>query len=227
MTETEEPKIESLQDFALKLLDYHGGMWSGLYSVGSCMLANDDNWLTRVDDAAAELREFATQKYEGVTHEPPDEHIHDAKVALQLADQLIAHRDHKQRLDKLDAFTWAYLECVCFTTDENGGSGEYTEKGRVLPLVETLHPETLAQVVKDCQEFQQRASALLAAAYERTGYDEERAGHDFWYTRCHHGVGYWDRTELDADDLGDKLTELAHSFGERWASIDDGILYID
>lgn len=39
-------------------------------------------------------------------------------------------------------------------------------------------------------------------------------GHDLWLTRQHHGTGFWDRDELKANGLGDKLTEVAHAMGE-------------
>lgn len=41
--------------------------------------------------------------------------------------------------------------------------------------------------------------------------DPEQFGHDFYLTRNHHGAGFWDR---GLGELGDKLTQAAHSFGE-------------
>jgi hypothetical protein len=90
-----------------------------------------------------------------------------------------------------------------------------------------LHPKGIAQAVKDCKAFQDQGAVLLAEAYTRPGYNAERAGNDFWLTRCHHGCGFWDRDELVAGDLGDKLTALAHGFGERWVTIDATGMYID
>ena len=188
--------VESLQDFALRLLDFHGGQNSSLYSVGSCMLAGDDHWTEAVDGAVYELRDYADEApkmCETWSADDKAEHLENGKVAAELADQLLKHRAHKERLDKLDSFTTAYLECACWLADEDAGSGEYSEKGRTQPILETLHPSNLEQAVKDCAEFQSRGSALLAAAYDRTGYDEERAGHDFFLTRGHAGVGFWDR----------------------------------
>lgn len=47
--------------------------------------------------------------------------------------------------------------------------------------------------------------------------------HDFWLTRNGHGAGFWDR---DLGPIGDKLTSLAHKFGEVDLYIrDDGRLY--
>lgn len=61
----------------------------------------------------------------------------------------------------------------------------------------------------DCYDFMQENGKLLERYVRRVGpfdqYTEwELAGHDFWLTRCGHGVGYWDRG-LGA--LGDLLTK--------------------
>lgn len=64
---------------------------------------------------------------------------------------------------------------------------------------------------------------LCAAAMERAGDgygahpDCGKAGaaaafgHDLYLTACGHGVGFWDRDELAADDLGDRLTEAVQA----------------
>lgn len=42
-----------------------------------------------------------------------------------------------------------------------------------------------------------------------------------------HGAGFWDRTELDADELGDRLTVLAKEFGAvDLYQGDDRLLYL-
>lgn len=56
-------------------------------------------------------------------------------------------------------------------------------------------------------------------------YDYEIAMHDFWLTRNRHGAGFWDGDYEKAD--GEKLTELAHSFGEINLYVgDDGKIYM-
>lgn len=40
-------------------------------------------------------------------------------------------------------------------------------------------------------------------------YDETQAGRDLYYTRAGHGVGYWDREALEADGLGERLSNAA------------------
>jgi hypothetical protein len=77
--------------------------------------------------------------------------------------------------------------------------------------------ETLESIKIDCSEF-------LAQAHEFIGaWTPDQAGHDFWLTRNRHGAGFWDR----GLEHGDKLTEIAHGFGEIDPYVgDDGQIYI-
>ncbi len=58
----------------------------------------------------------------------------------------------------------------------------------------------------DLDAFVDKAGSLL------DGLDLTDVAHDFWLTRNSHGAGFWDGDYPDA--LGEKLTALAHSFGE-------------
>lgn len=64
---------------------------------------------------------------------------------------------------------------------------------------------------KDVDSFVEKAGSLL------NGMDEEQIGHDFWLTRNHHGVGFWDR---GLGEIGVKLTKICHEFIE--ANVFDG-----
>ena len=56
-----------------------------------------------------------------------------------------------------------------------------------------------------------------------SGIEPEQLGHDLWLTRNYHGAGFWDR---GLGEIGDKLTELAHSYGGVTLYIgDDGKIY--
>jgi hypothetical protein len=72
--------------------------------------------------------------------------------------------------------------------------------------------ETLQYIIGHCQHFQAYAADLLEVAYER-GYEEKRAGNDFWLTRNGHGTGYQDRDELAENGLGDRLAKRARKQG--------------
>jgi hypothetical protein len=57
---------------------------------------------------------------------------------------------------------------------------------------------------------------------------EQQAGHDFWLTRNHHGVGFWEPEWANIDkDASDRLTAESHRFGECDLYVgDDGKLHI-
>lgn len=132
-------------------------------------------------------------------------------------------------ISKLDDFTKGYVEAMFFT-DCHHDNPELEYK-----TVDDLAPETLEKMIEDCAAF--RASLLkdesgqnyLDLAYDcaARGYDETQAGHDFWFTRNGHGVGFWDR---GLGVVGEKLSE-ACGFKTEWPPLDvyagdDGKLYI-
>ena len=41
-------------------------------------------------------------------------------------------------------------------------------------------------------------------------------GHDLYMTACGHGVGFWDRSELDENELGDKLSQPLRDDFHKW-----------
>lgn len=99
----------------------------------------------------------------------------------------------------MDSFTLAYIEAALWSSNDDQGN----------PLDSTdsdIAPETLARMVADCAKFQTENAELLAAAG-----DDAQNGYDFWLTRCGHGAGFWDR---GYGDIGDKLTEAAHAYGD-------------
>lgn len=117
----------------------------------------------------------------------------------------------------LDSMVAAYLECALWSsTDESDESG-----GRPLDEsydVDDIAAETHDKAREDCAAFVTENESDLADI------DATQAGHDFWLTRCRHGAGFWDR---GLGNIGDRLTESAHSFGECWPYVgDDGRIHI-
>jgi hypothetical protein len=49
-------------------------------------------------------------------------------------------------------------------------------------------------------------------AHPDAGSAEAAFGHDLWLTSQGHGTGFWDRDELDAGDLGRRLTDALETF---------------
>lgn len=134
----------------------------------------------------------------------------------------------------LDAFTRGYIEALFFTNEEQLGE-EYAAQGveplgegsRYSPGFSDLAPGTLAAIIKDCAAFQAAETRLLTLAYARN-YEPIQAGRDFWFTRCGHGVGFWDRKELDTPDgIGEALSAACRPWGNRDAYLgDDGRVYL-
>lgn len=138
---------------------------------------------------------------------------------MPLGDQ--TDRFRVDRFENLLPFVRGYIEAMFFTSTGSGDDEEMEDA-----TFSDLADETLEAIKTACITFQDENAALLAAAYERDGYDEEAAGRDYWYTRNGHGVDFWDRDELEADGLGEALSERC-----RWQQInpyrgDDGLVYL-
>lgn len=140
--------------------------------------------------------------------------------------------------DSLDVFTQGYLEALFFTScspafDRDAIASDPAawetarEEGQSdgdLPGdagFSDLTPDALATIVADCQAFQRDHAALLAEAYQRP-YTAEQAGRDYWYTRNGHGVGYWDRSELEPDsEAWEAAQEKIRAINAAWTDAGD------
>lgn len=126
----------------------------------------------------------------------------------------------------LDDFTQGYIEALFFT-DSGPEDGQLGDAG-----FSDLAPETLARIITDCARFLAdlprdgagRTWLDLAADYAPHHYDLAQAGRDFWFTRCGHGVGFWDR---GLGEIGDRLTAHCQPFGNVDSYLgDDGKVYL-
>lgn len=90
------------------------------------------------------------------------------------------------------------------------------------PLTQSQYADV--ELSKPCRaQFEQDCAAFIA---EIAGLIEpsEQVAHDFWLTRNHHGAGFWDGDY--PKELGEKLTTIAHGFGECNLYIgDDDLAY--
>lgn len=116
-------------------------------------------------------------------------------------------------IDSLDSFTRGFLECALWSSldsyDDAGGNPLDENYG-----IEDFAPETLAQLLKDCEAFQQDEAKDLALATEQLSPNRDadsQHGHDFWLTRNGHGAGFWDRGYPDG--IGKRLTEASEAYG--------------
>ncbi|MGY2987684.1 hypothetical protein [Bradyrhizobium sp. USDA 4508] len=124
----------------------------------------------------------------------------------------------------MDSFTQGYVHAIFFTEchSDNPELKDCT--------LDDVSPEMMQAIEADCRDFQEANVELLervngvTGRYERSPYDDERAGTDFWFTRNGHGAGFWDRG-LGAD--GDRLSDMAKAYGCSDLYLgDDGKLYL-
>lgn len=131
----------------------------------------------------------------------------------------------------IDEFTRAYIECALFvSTDDNEDPLDTNYS------IADLAPEALAKITTDCHafiitniediesipEFHGEADSSGRSSYS----NYECAGHDFWFTRNGHGVGFWCREEI-SKEVRDRLTKSSKAFGECYLYVgDDGLLYL-
>lgn len=135
--------------------------------------------------------------------------------------------------DDLSDIFQGYIECMLFTetsfipmvswsdAESQEAIGQGTSDGTIPNDAGwgDISPDAAQEAQLDVMNFKSQSSHLLSMAYAR-GYDRKQAGRDFWFTRNHHGCGFWDRKELERDNLGDMLTEIAQTFGEVNVSFD-------
>lgn len=121
--------------------------------------------------------------------------------------------------DSLDEFTRAYVEAALWSTNDESDNPLDDNYGP-----EDIADETMRSFIADCEKFQSMVDFSELECARRGQYSvEEMAGHDFWLTRNGHGAGFWDG---DWGDDGDRLDELATSFGEVYLYVgDDGKIY--
>ena len=100
---------------------------------------------------------------------------------------------------KQEAFFRAYIEAVYFTERPESDAD--------------LTRDFLCESARDCVRFYNTYSELI-------GNNVAQAGHDFWFNRNGHGVGFWDRPEIYGD-FSQELSRAAEFAGEACAEFDE------
>lgn len=199
------------KDLALKLLEWHGGQHTGVYALGSSLLAFATNrnlsggqFIPEPASVGRALGEL--------------ESIHNHTNQAECAALITELKRRYTSLPPLDEFTLAHAECALWSSTDDLD----------VPLNEhytlaDLAPETVGKIKTDCAKFQADNSRDLCIGVSRNA---EQGGHDFWLTRNGHGCGFWDG-DYWAEDTGERLTEAAKKFKECELYIgDDGRLYL-
>jgi hypothetical protein len=99
-------------------------------------------------------------------------------------------------MNQSDVMVAAYMEAAIFT--DCGDTGQ--------PPVLPFSQRAKWQAWKVCHDFILTNNDLIRDRYQQAGYD-------LWFTRNHHGVGFWDRPEIWGPSA-DVLTRCAQALGE-------------
>jgi hypothetical protein len=119
---------------------------------------------------------------------------------------------------ELSDFIKGYVGCALWSTTDDAGDPLDNNFDK-----DDIEEDSLYLMVVDCYNFFRESHH--AWAYHLENYSSARAGHDFWLTRCGHGAGFWDRTELEGGE-GEYLTERSEGYGEVHLLVgDNGKLY--
>lgn len=115
---------------------------------------------------------------------------------------------------KLSKFELSYIETALWSSVDDDGSPMDSKYS-----LEDFSNEALEKIKIDCEKFQQRISEI------EIDESDSQIAHDFWLTRNRHGAGFWDGDY--PEEVGEKLTEISHGFGEINLYLgDDGKLYL-
>lgn len=121
-------------------------------------------------------------------------------------------------MTELERFTGAYIQAMQFS--EFGHDGDIPEDAE-------LSDNAMLDIEADCRSFWRRFGCYVVTDVCRAAFDDpvSKAGHDFYFTRNGHGVGFWE-TEWP-ESYRDILTKAAHGYGETTAYVgDDNLVYI-
>lgn len=130
----------------------------------------------------------------------------------------------------IDTATRSYLETQLWTGTvlaDNENDDQYPI-GEVWDY-DDIPADYIAHVREDIAAFYESYTSLVDEYVSRMDFPyngETMFGHDYYLTREHHAVGFWDR---GLGEVGYKLTDAAHDVGEAaYAFIsDDGSLAFD
>lgn len=99
-----------------------------------------------------------------------------------------------------------HLETALWSSNDNSDDygGEPLDANYT---VHDIHPDTIGSMLADWRHFKTENAHLI-------GDDpDNRAAHDFWLTRNHHGAGFYDHNDY-YNDNSHLLADAAHRYGE-------------
>lgn len=128
----------------------------------------------------------------------------------------------------LETVLSAYITCALWSSNDYWAEDEDPEPFDSWASRDDIAAESVQSMREDCAAMIDGAKDVVGSEW----WDDEQFGHDFWLTRNRHGAGFWDRHYGDErgsleDAAGDKLTKMAHIYGESdLYTGDDGKVYV-
>jgi hypothetical protein len=120
-------------------------------------------------------------------------------------------------------FIYSYLEAAIWSSQDwrNVSAENPTPETMDNYAIINCSYELLRDAINDCSYFLNKHG--VKTLLEQDGQSIEQQGHDFWFTRNHHGAGYWDGNYPIA---GEELTRISHTIKEYSLYIgDDNLIY--
>jgi len=118
----------------------------------------------------------------------------------------------------IDDILDAYLECVIFT--EEGTQVDYGIDPFEDKTIHDFYDDSKKHAIEQIEWF------VSVAGENIDDISDDSMGHDLWYTRNGHGVGFWDRGYKN--DISDILCHLCDILGYADTWVDsDGKIHID
>ena len=110
----------------------------------------------------------------------------------------------------IDTMYKAYLECVYFT--DTGDTGQPSVNAELTPLFK-------AQAWSACRNFVY--AITRSPGVDLNELDPVQVGHDLWYTRNGHGVGFWSRPKTYGTYNSTLFSRLAMVLGPADAEFEE------
>lgn len=118
--------------------------------------------------------------------------------------------------NKLEYYS-SYFEAMFWADVENNDDLQKNDY-----LFTDINEVNLITQIKELDSFFEKADTIL----EDTEYTHDQACHDFYFTRCGHGVGFWENDHCN-EKQGIQLTEIAKEFGTVYIGDDGNQLFVE
>lgn len=129
----------------------------------------------------------------------------------------------------LDRFTVAFVEAFLMDVNENEKEHDREEKAADREVdfkLSDIDAKAIRKIIKDCKQFQGEHDDAIRNGGTKFDDPYTQAGYDFYFTRCGHGVGFWETNDWP-EPYSKELTAAAKKFGNVDGYVgDDNKVYV-